>query len=60
MEKGLISIIVPVYNRPDEVKELLDSLKDQTDKGFEIILVEDGSTMPCSEQAEAARPFMRL
>lgn len=60
MEQGLFSIIVPVYNRPDEVAELLDSLKTQTDKGFEIILVEDGSTVPCDRQADAARPFMRL
>lgn len=42
----LFSIIVPVYNRPDEVADLLRSLSAQTDKGFEIILVEDGSTIP--------------
>ncbi len=60
MEKGLFSIIVPVYNRPDEVAELLASLREQTDKGFEIILVEDGSSVPCRQQAEAAAPFMRL
>lgn len=42
----LFSIIVPVYNRPDEVADLLRSLEAQTDKGFEIILVEDGSTIP--------------
>ena len=54
MEKGLFSIIVPVYNRPDEVAELLASLREQTDKGFEIILVEDGSSVPCRQQAEAA------
>ena len=42
----LFSIIVPVYNRRDEVADLLRSLEDQTDKGFEIILVEDGSTQP--------------
>ncbi len=40
------SIIVPVYNRPGEVADLLESLTAQTDKGFEIILVEDGSTIP--------------
>ncbi|MDE7403334.1 MAG: glycosyltransferase [Muribaculaceae bacterium] len=45
----LISIIVPVYNRPDEVAELLESLKAQTDKDFEIVIVEDGSTVPCLE-----------
>lgn len=60
MEQGLISIIVPVYNRPDEVEELLSSLIKQTDKGFEIILVEDGSTIPCRRQAEAAEPYLRL
>ncbi len=42
----LFSIIVPVYNRPDEVADLLRSLTAQTDRGFEIILVEDGSTIP--------------
>lgn len=41
------SIIVPVFNRPDEVEELLDSLSQQTVTDFEVILVEDGSTIPC-------------
>lgn len=45
----LFSIIVPVYNRPDEVADLLDSLEQQTDGGFEIVIVEDGSTIPCLE-----------
>lgn len=40
------SIIVPVYNRPDEVADLIESLKKQTDQGFELLLVEDGSTVP--------------
>ena len=49
MQKPLLfSLIVPVYNRPDEVADLLDSLAAQSDKGFELILVEDGSTIPCS------------
>lgn len=43
------SIIVPVYNRPDEVDELLQSLTEQTDKGFEVVVVEDGSTNRCDE-----------
>lgn len=42
------SIIVPVYNRLEEVRDLLDSLSRQTSKDFEVILVEDGSTQPCS------------
>ncbi|MEN8250152.1 MAG: glycosyltransferase [Bacteroidota bacterium] len=41
------SIIIPVYNRPDEVEELLQSLAVQTKKDFEIIIVEDGSTDQC-------------
>jgi len=49
------SVIVPVYNRPGEVKELLDSLLLQTVRNFELILVEDGSTVPCSGEADEAR-----
>ena len=43
------SIIVPVYNRPDEVDELLESLTKQSVKDFEVIIVEDGSSIPCKE-----------
>ena len=43
------SIIVPVYNRPDEVDELLESLSNQTLKDFEVIIVEDGSTKTCKD-----------
>ena len=49
------SIIIPVYNRPDEVADLLDSLGRQTVRNFEAVLVEDGSTVPCSAQVDAAR-----
>ena len=41
------SIIIPVYNRPQEVDELLGSLCGQTLKDFEVIVVEDGSTERC-------------
>jgi glycosyltransferase involved in cell wall biosynthesis len=43
------SIIVPVFNRPDEVDELLKSLTEQTLKDFEVIIVEDGSKIPCKD-----------
>lgn len=43
------SIIVPVFNRPDEVGELLDSLSRQTVKDFEVVIVEDGSQRPCKD-----------
>ncbi|MEO0788801.1 MAG: glycosyltransferase [Bacteroidota bacterium] len=38
------SVIIPVYNRPDEMAELLDSLSRQRFKDFELVVVEDGST----------------
>ena len=43
------SIIGPVYNRPDEGGELLQSLCEQTVKDFEVIIVEDGSVNPCKD-----------
>ena len=43
------SIIVPVFNRPDEVDELLESLVNQEEKDFEVIVVEDGSQIPCED-----------
>ena len=43
-EDILFSIIVPVYNRREEVADLVASLEKQTDKGFEAVFVEDGST----------------
>ncbi len=41
------SIIVPVYNRVDEVRDLLDSLSQQTSSDFEVVIVEDGSSVRC-------------
>ena len=41
------SIIVPVFNRPHEVKDLLKSLTQQDYGNFEVILVEDGSSLKC-------------
>ena len=39
------SFIIPVYNRPEEVDELLNSLTRQTNKNFEVLIVEDGSSV---------------
>ena len=45
------SVIIPVYNRPDEIKELLESLLvSNYDKEYEIVIVEDGSTVTCSNE----------
>ena len=43
------SIIIPVYNRPNEVEELLDSLVLQSSKDFEVLVIEDGSTLKCED-----------
>ncbi|WP_313030309.1 glycosyltransferase [Soonwooa sp.] len=43
-----ISIIIAIYNRRDELFELLNSLLRQTDKDFEIIVVDDGSKIDLS------------
>ncbi len=45
------SVVIPIYNRPDEVKELLESLSIQTYKNFEVLLIEDGSTLKCEDVA---------
>jgi glycosyltransferase involved in cell wall biosynthesis len=48
----LFSLIIPVYNRPDEVDELLESLTKSTyNEIYEIVLIEDGSTIRCQEVA---------
>lgn len=43
------SVIVPVYNRPDEVDELLQSIASQANSNVEVIIVEDGSTVTCKD-----------
>ena len=43
------SVIIPVYNRPDEVSELLASIAAQTFRDFEILVVEDGSSIKCED-----------
>lgn len=44
------SLVIPVYNRPDEIQELLESLTVQIFKSeFEVVIVEDGSTVTCKD-----------
>ena len=47
------SCIIPVYNRPGEIKDLLGSLLPQTNTQFEVIVVEDGSTLRCKEAVDS-------
>ncbi len=54
------SFIVPVFNRPDEVDELLASLCSQTAKDFEVIIVEDGSKKTCKDVCEKYASILDL
>ena len=49
----LFSCVIPVYNRPDELKDLLNSLLQQSHQSFEVLVVEDGSTLRCKEVVDA-------
>ena len=48
------SFIIPVYNRPEEIKELLESfIYLDFKEPYEIVIVEDGSTIPCKKVIES-------
>ena len=53
MTNPTYSVIIPVFNRPGEVRDLVESLLAQTRKDFEVIVVEDGSTQTCEEVVHA-------
>ncbi|WP_350288281.1 glycosyltransferase [uncultured Croceitalea sp.] len=55
------SFIIPVFNRPDEVQELLESLsKQKFDASFEVVIVEDGSTLSSKNVVEAFRDQLQI
>jgi glycosyltransferase involved in cell wall biosynthesis len=56
----LYSVIIPVYNRPDEVRELLQSLAVQSYKKFEVLIIEDGSGKKCEDVAEEFSGKMKI
>ncbi len=57
----LFSIVVPVYNRPEEIRELLESLRQQDfQKDFEVVIVEDGSTEPSDSIVERFRHKLNI
>lgn len=55
-----ISFIIPVFNRPAEIEELLSSLSLQTRKGFEVVVVEDGSTLNSKAVVEQYRDQLEI
>lgn len=54
------SLIIPVYNRPDEVGELLDSLTKQHFKDFEVLVVEDGSSISSESVVDKYAELLNL
>lgn len=57
----MLSLIIPVYNRPDEIEELLHSLaQQQTPPSYEVVIVEDGSTVPCAAVVDRYRDLMSI
>lgn len=54
------SVIIPVYNRPGELQELLQSLTGQTVTDFEVIVVEDGSEQRCDAVVDDFRDTLNI
>lgn len=55
------SLVIPVYNRPDEVRELLESLVLQNFANpFEVVIVEDGSAVDCREVVAAFQDRLQI
>jgi glycosyltransferase involved in cell wall biosynthesis len=60
MPNPQFSVVIPVYNRPYEVKEILSSLESQSFKNFEVIVVEDGSSVRCEGIVDAFRDQLKI
>jgi len=56
----LYSVVIPVYNRPDEIDELLESLINQSYTNFEVLIIEDGSTEKCDHIVEKYGDKLRI
>ncbi|MEP5612156.1 MAG: glycosyltransferase [Cyclobacteriaceae bacterium] len=54
------SVVIPVYNRPEETDELLESLTHQTYKDFEILIIEDGSTVSCQSIVDSYKTRLNV
>lgn len=56
-----LSIIVPVYNRPEEIRELLESLRKQDFKeDFEVVIVEDGSSESSEDIVKSFKDWLQI
>ena len=55
-----VSVVVPTYNRANELRRCLDSLKEQTIDDFEVLICDDGSTDETAEVAKKYSPFLDI
>jgi glycosyltransferase involved in cell wall biosynthesis len=55
-----ISIVIAIFNRKDELFELLNSLIAQTDKNFEVIIVDDGSSVDLLPTVETFKEMLEI
>ena len=55
-----ISVIIPMYNEERYIGRCLDSLAEQTDKDFEIILIDDGSSDKSIAIASTYKQILQL
>lgn len=60
MHQPYFSVIIPVYNRPQEVRDILLSLTTQTYNDFEVIIVEDGSALRCENIVDEFRDILNV
>lgn len=61
MTSLLYSFIIPVYNRPDEIAELLESLTFLNgNETFEVVVIEDGSSLTCEEECDRFRESVNI
>ncbi len=60
MHEPEFSVVIPVYNRPQEVEEILSSLEKQSFKDFEVIVVEDGSANRCDLVVDSFRDKLKI
>jgi len=60
MHEPEFSVVIPVYNRPQEVKEILESLATQTFRNFEVIVIEDGSAIRCEQVVDEYRDKLKI
>lgn len=59
-QNPFLSLIIPVYNRPKDVSEVLNSLSKQTERNFEIIVIEDGSIEKADKEIEKFSDILKV